>query len=250
MLVLDLMKRNDIPNELEMVVAGLVLDPASNAPIIILKDPEGATCLPIWIGVPEASSIATALKNIQVPRPLTHDLLKESLELLGARVTRVSIVALKENTFFARIEIVQGEVLKELDARPSDALALAIRCNAPIYVSEDVLIRAKATLIPVDQKEQDVGSEGEKSAAEDLFIDSPEINFNDVMGDSEIDQNLDQAGTEGEDSLESDDSGKSNLSPEAEPFSNILEICQQGLTEKELKEVLAEMDPLDFKYKM
>jgi len=242
------MKENDTPNELEMVVAGLVLDPASNSPIIILKDPEGSTCLPIWIGVPEASSIATALKNIEVPRPLTHDLLKDSLELLGAKVTRVSIVALRENTFFARIEIVQGEVLKELDARPSDALALAIRCNAPIYVNEDVLIRAKATLVPVDEQGQDKNFE-DVDLSDPGFIDGiedPGIEGNLEAGDgdaSEVNTPEDKNVSESPDI-----SGSSGT--EDEPFSNILELCQQGLTENELKDVLAGMDPLDFKYKM
>jgi bifunctional DNase/RNase len=141
---------NENKEEIEMVVAGLVVDPVSNAPIVVLKEPEGEICLPIWIGMSEASSIATALKNIEVARPMTHDLLKNTLDILGGKIQRVGIISLHDNTFFAIIEVMVGEECRELDARPSDAIALAVRSNVPIFVTREVLDKAQATLVPLD----------------------------------------------------------------------------------------------------
>jgi uncharacterized protein len=153
----------DNKTEHEMVVAGLVVDPVSNAPIVVLKQPEGEICLPIWIGMSEASSIATALKNIEVARPMTHDLLKNTLDELGAIVKRVGIVSLVDNTFYATIEVKVGDECRELDARPSDAIALAVRCNAPVFVTSEVLEKAQATLVPVDA-DGNVSDEGVSDA--------------------------------------------------------------------------------------
>lgn len=145
----------DEKEEVEMFVAGLVLDPASNAPIVILKDVSGDVCLPIWIGLAEATAIASALKKVQLARPMTHDLLHNMIEELGGRVIRIVITNLKENTFLAVIEIVDGDTVKQIDSRPSDAIALAVRMNAPIMVAASVLERAQVTMVEVNSAEGD-----------------------------------------------------------------------------------------------
>jgi hypothetical protein len=144
-------------DEVEMFVAGLVMDPDSNAPIVILKDEHNDEGLPIWIGVSEASSIAAALKQVDLARPLTHDLLKNVIDEFQGRVLKVVIHDLEENTFIAAIEILSGEVVKRIDSRPSDAIALAIRVNAPIFVNQDVLEQAKIKIItdPEEESESD-----------------------------------------------------------------------------------------------
>ena len=139
--------------EIEMFVAGLVLDPASNAPIVILKDPNSEACLPIWIGLGEATAIASALKQVHLPRPMTHDLLKNVIDEVGGSVVRIVINALQEGTFFAVIELKVGDALKPIDARPSDAIALAVRVSVPIYVRSDVLKEAQVTLVPVNPED-------------------------------------------------------------------------------------------------
>jgi len=130
----------------QMFVAGIAMDPASNAPIIILKDQTGLRAIPIWIGLAEASSIASSLKNIQPARPMTHDLLKSSIENLGGSMLRLIISGIRDNTFLASLEILQGESLVSLDCRPSDGLALAVRSSAPVFVAEDVLAEAQVTI--------------------------------------------------------------------------------------------------------
>ncbi|MFN8389262.1 MAG: bifunctional nuclease family protein [Bdellovibrionota bacterium] len=136
--------------ELEMFVAGLVLDPSTNAPIVILKDANSDTCLPIWIGLAEATAIASALKKVEVQRPMTHDLLKDVIDQLGGRVIKIVVTSLRENTFLANIEIACGEALNIIDSRPSDAIALAVRTNCPILVSSQVLEQAQVTLVAVN----------------------------------------------------------------------------------------------------
>ena len=131
----------------EMFVAGLVLDPASNAPIVILKNSQGDVCLPIWIGLAEATAIASALKNVDLARPMTHDLMTNILDELEARVVQIRIKGLQENTFLADIDLAIGEVSKAVDARPSDAIALAVRVNAPIMVASAVLDQAQVQLV-------------------------------------------------------------------------------------------------------
>lgn len=123
----------------EMRVAGITVDPFTNTPIVILKDLEDRDVLPIWIGLLEASSIATALERIPTPRPMTHDLLKNILEGLEVRVVKIEINDLRDNTYYALIHLdVQGRRLV-IDSRPSDAIALALRVEAPIFVDEEVL---------------------------------------------------------------------------------------------------------------
>jgi uncharacterized protein len=138
----------------EMKVAGITVDPFTNTPIVILKDLEEQEVLPIWIGLLEASSIATALENVQTPRPMTHDLLKNVLDSLGAKVVKIEVNDLKDNTYFAMIHLdVKGERLV-IDARPSDAIALALRVNASIFVDENVI--KKSAKVELSKKEDKV----------------------------------------------------------------------------------------------
>jgi bifunctional DNase/RNase len=128
---------------LEMKVRGLALDPLSNMPIIILKDEEDKRSLPIWVGIFEANAIALELEKIATPRPMTHDLIKSILETVEARVVKVVVTDLKENTFYAVLHLQLGETEYTVDSRPSDAIALALRVAAPIYVDEEVVRKAK-----------------------------------------------------------------------------------------------------------
>ena len=145
--------------EIEMFVAGLVLDPGTNAPIVILKDETGEICLPIWIGLAEATAIASSLKKIELARPMTHDLLKTVVEELGATVIRVIISDLQENTFISSIEFRSGDVVRVIDARPSDAIALAVRVGAPVFVAEHVLDKAQVAIVPSEGGEVNVEDE-------------------------------------------------------------------------------------------
>ena len=128
---------------LEMKVRGLALDPLSNMPIIILKDDKDERSLPIWVGIFEANAIALELEKIATPRPMTHDLIKSILETVAARVTKIAITDLKENTFYAALHLQIGEKEFTVDSRPSDAIALALRVAAPIFVEEEVVKKAK-----------------------------------------------------------------------------------------------------------
>ncbi len=126
-----------------MSIKGLMLDPVSNSPIVVLKDEQETCFLPIWVGIFEANAIALQLENIATPRPMTHDLLRNTISELDARVTRVVINDLRDSTFFAQIRVIAGERTLELDARPSDAIALALRTEAPIFVEQSVLDQAQ-----------------------------------------------------------------------------------------------------------
>jgi len=128
---------------IEMFVGGLVMDPATQAPIVVLKDETGSVTLPIWIGITEATSIASAIKQIAMARPLTHDLFYDLLLQLGITVQRIVITELKESTYFAELILGQGDKILVLDARPSDAIAMALRASAPIYVTQQVLDQAR-----------------------------------------------------------------------------------------------------------
>ena len=138
---------------LEMKVRGLALDPLSNMPIIILKDEEDKRSLPIWVGIFEANAIALELEKIATPRPMTHDLIKNILETVQAQVTKVVITDLKENTFYAVLHLQIGEREYTVDSRPSDAIALALRVAAPIYVDEDVVSKAKTLEVATKEAE-------------------------------------------------------------------------------------------------
>ena len=127
----------------EMKVRGLALDPVSNMPIIILRDEDDKRSLPIWVGIFEANAIALELEKIPTPRPMTHDLIKNILESLEAQVLKIVVTDLKDNTFFAVLHLQIADHEYTVDARPSDAIALALRVAAPIYVDEDVVRKAK-----------------------------------------------------------------------------------------------------------
>src|SRR5262245_23895508 len=146
---------------LEMKVRGLALDPLSNMPIIILKDEEDKRSLPIWVGIFEANAIALELEKIATPRPMTHDLIKNILESVQARVMKVVVTDLKENTFYAVLHLQLGGREFQVDSRPSDAIALALRVAAPIYVDEDVVRKAKT--LEVATKEADAEAEPVKA---------------------------------------------------------------------------------------
>ena len=128
----------------KMEIKGLLMDPVSNMPVVILRDAADGVFLPIWVGIFEANAIALEMEKIATPRPMTHDLLKNLLEELDATVDRVVINELKENTFFARIHLIRGDRRWSVDSRPSDAIALALRARAEIFVEEEVLEKSKS----------------------------------------------------------------------------------------------------------
>jgi hypothetical protein len=129
--------------QIEMTIKGLMVDPITNMPIIILRDVDGQKVLPIWVGIFEANAIALQIENVATPRPMTHDLLKNVINDLKATVQKIVVCDLKENTFFALVYIsVNGDTIV-VDARPSDAIALALRARAPIFVEESVIENAK-----------------------------------------------------------------------------------------------------------
>lgn len=129
--------------EIEMTIKGLMIDPITNMPIVVLRDVEGERILPIWVGVFEANAIALQIESVQTPRPMTHDLLRNVISDLSATVDRVVVCDLKESTFFASIMLRLESGVIAVDARPSDAIALALRAHAPIFVEESVIETAK-----------------------------------------------------------------------------------------------------------
>jgi uncharacterized protein len=140
---------------IEMTIKGLMVDPITNMPIVILKDKEGDRVLPIWVGVFEANAIALQIENIATPRPMTHDLLRNVITDLEGQVDRVVVSDLKDNTFYAIIHLtVKGERVA-VDARPSDAIALALRTRSPILVDETVIDNAKTVDFTADRADSD-----------------------------------------------------------------------------------------------
>jgi bifunctional DNase/RNase len=127
----------------QMIVSGLTIDPFTNSPIMILKDVDSDKAVPIWIGLLEATAIASELENIKFSRPMTHDLLKIIMETMAIQVTRVEVCDLRDNTYFALIHLNREGEESTIDARPSDAIALALRVKAPIYVAEVVIQKAR-----------------------------------------------------------------------------------------------------------
>ena len=126
-----------------MVVSGLTIDPFSNSPIMILKDTDSDKAVPIWIGLLEATAIASELENIKFSRPMTHDLLRNIMETMEIQVTKVVVCDLRDNTYFALIYLQKDGEEVSIDARPSDAIALALRTKCPIYVAEAVIQKAR-----------------------------------------------------------------------------------------------------------
>jgi uncharacterized protein len=190
----------------EMFVGGLVMDPTTQAPIIVLKNETGEISLPIWIGIAEATSIASAIKQVVMARPLTHDLFYDLLQQLGVTVQSVVITELRESTYFAELILGQGDKVITLDARPSDAVAMALRASAPIYVAESVLAQARAAF----------GSHGPGGGSPDSS--SGEASKREVQADQET-----------EDSTSKD---------------------FQTIDKDKWEEILHQLDPDDFKYKM
>jgi len=129
--------------QIEMKVSGLTIDPITNTTIVILKDFQEKKAIPIWIGIFEASAIATELEKIKFSRPMTHDLLRDVLTTLEAMVTRVEIHDVRNNTFYASIILARDNQDYTVDSRPSDAIALALRVNAPIFVHDKVIEKAR-----------------------------------------------------------------------------------------------------------
>jgi uncharacterized protein len=131
--------------QIEMTIKGLMIDPITNMPIVILRDADSQHVLPIWVGVFEANAIALQIENVQTPRPMTHDLLKNMIDDLDAKVDRIVVSELRENTFYAIIHVSSGLQNLRVDARPSDAIALALRTRSPIFVEEAVIENARVT---------------------------------------------------------------------------------------------------------
>src|SRR5579884_672565 len=133
------------PMEVEMKIRGLMMDPVTNMPIVILRDTGGSTVLPIWVGIYEANAIALEIEKVNTPRPMTHDLIRNLLMGLEARVNKVVVNDLRDDTFYALIWLEKGGEIISIDSRPSDALALALRVDCPIYVEEEVLKNSKVS---------------------------------------------------------------------------------------------------------
>ncbi|HOW57791.1 MAG TPA: bifunctional nuclease family protein [Smithellaceae bacterium] len=129
---------------IEMKVAGLTIDPVTNTPIVILKDLQENKAVPIWIGLFEASAIATEMEKIVFSRPMTHDLLNDCLKALGALVEKIEIVDIRNNTFIASIHLMKDGKELVIDARPSDAIALALRAPAPIFIDDRVIDKSRS----------------------------------------------------------------------------------------------------------
>jgi bifunctional DNase/RNase len=143
-------------------IAGLTMDPSSNMPIIILKVENDERAIPIWIGLLEATSIASALQNIVFDRPMTHDLFKKLADRLDISVTKIEVCDLRDNTFFARIHYESEGGAFDMDARPSDAIAIALRFEAPIYVDDKVI--EKSQVLETNAEMADDSEEGQKWA--------------------------------------------------------------------------------------
>jgi hypothetical protein len=137
--------------EVEMKIRGLMMDPVTNMPIVVLKDAHGSSVLPVWVGIYEANAIALEIEKVQTPRPMTHDLLRNVLLGLNVRVQKVVVNDLRDDTFYALIWIERDGRIMSIDSRPSDALALALRVDCPIFVEDEVLKRSRAAS-PVNEK--------------------------------------------------------------------------------------------------
>jgi uncharacterized protein len=137
--------------DVEMRIRGVMLDPNTNMPIVVLKDVASDTVLPIWVGIFEANAIQVEIEKLSAPRPMTHDLTRNLIEYMNSSLDRVVITELRENTFYATLWLTHAGNSMTVDARPSDAIALALRADCPIYVAEPVL--AVARLNPAGQPE-------------------------------------------------------------------------------------------------
>jgi hypothetical protein len=160
---------------IEMKVKGLTLDPLTNVPIVILREMEGERALPIWVGIFEAHAIAREIENFQTPRPMTHDLIRNIISGIKGKVNRIVVNDLKDNTFYAEIYLTLNGSEIVVDSRPSDAIAIALRTKAPIFVVEKVLEEAKSIEFnEAEAKEGEGDKEGEKEGAEENIQENPE----------------------------------------------------------------------------
>jgi uncharacterized protein len=141
--------------QIEMTIKGLMVDPITNMPIVILRDKDGQKVLPIWVGTFEANAIALQIENISTPRPMTHDLLRNVIHDLKASVQKVVVCDLQDNTFYALIYLATAGDTVAIDARPSDAIALALRTRAPIFVEDTVVDNAKTVDLAADKADAD-----------------------------------------------------------------------------------------------
>ena len=151
-----------------MSIKGLMLDPVSNSPIVVLKDEAEKFFLPIWVGIFEANAIALQLEKVATPRPMTHDLLRNFISELDARVARIVINDLRDSTFFAQIRVITSDRTLEIDARPSDAIALALRVEAPIFVAQTVLDQAQTISPEGDDQEEKLKKWFDQLGPEDM----------------------------------------------------------------------------------
>jgi uncharacterized protein len=135
----------EVSMEVEMKIRGLMMDPVTNMPIVVLKDAQGTAVLPIWVGIYEANAIALEIEKVQTPRPMTHDLLRNVFLGLDVRVQKVVVNDLKDDTFYALIWVERNGEIFSIDSRPSDALALALRVDCPIFVEDEVLKSSKVS---------------------------------------------------------------------------------------------------------
>ena len=141
--------------QIEMSIKGLMVDPITNTPIVILRDKDGQKVLPIWVGIFEANAIALQIENISTPRPMTHDLLRNVIHDLNASVQKIVVCDLQENTFYALIYLGLNGDTVAIDARPSDAIALALRTRAPIFVEDTVIDHAKTVDFSTEKADAD-----------------------------------------------------------------------------------------------
>ena len=130
--------------QIEMTIKGLMVDPITNTPIVILRDEAGERVLPIWVGIFEANAIALQIENVTTPRPMTHDLLRNVIQDLGASVDRIVVSDVQDTTYYALVYLRRNGETLAIDARPSDAIALALRTRAPILIEDSVLAQAKS----------------------------------------------------------------------------------------------------------
>lgn len=174
---------------IEMQVTGLTVDPVNNAPIVILREKDGGRILPIWIGVIEASAIAFELEQVKLSRPMTHDLLRTAIESLGGAVDRVVVVDLRENTYFATVKVSRDGETIEIDARPSDAIALALRTEAPVLCDSKVLEQAhlrQEKAAAEAEANEDVAEEAEEAEVEAIVEGQPNESASVVVEDDQL----------------------------------------------------------------
>jgi len=141
--------------QIEMTIKGLMVDPITNTPIVILRDADGQRALPIWVGIFEANAIALQIENVATPRPMTHDLLRNVIQDLKATVERIVVCDVQDNTYYAMIYVTREGQTMAIDARPSDAIALALRTRAPIFVEETVIEQAKTVDFNTEKPDSD-----------------------------------------------------------------------------------------------